>query len=359
MTGEDVPSSEMQWLSSSQDPIDAVLTGDSLDEDLLDVSALVHDVRAAYLSDDPLRRCPELVAYTGPTAGTEEHLDASGPSGHAVASAPPASAACPDGPSMVAEPTGATNAGGKRAARMLVAFGSTLGGKIAVGTMAMATTLGGLHTAGALDVPILPDRDQVPEEHSKIGDGSGLADDSDAERSESPAPERPSNEDAGSGRRRGQSQAEPPGQGQGPASTTRNAAQEYVQAVQDWNDCVAEAASGPEKQEAGGFNPREACGPKPEPADFGLGEKPDTPQDRADRDTTAGEEGEGAPDQVPASDPGSSGSGDPAGKGSDPPGAGSGNTNGSTGKPASTPGATAPGRLDGGGPPSQAGPASS
>ena len=45
------------------------------------------------------------------------------------------------------------------------------------------------------------------------------------------------------------------------------AVDEYVVAVQIWAACVSDAATA---HSGGSFDPREACGPRPEPGDFGL-----------------------------------------------------------------------------------------
>lgn len=359
MAGDDVSPDEMQRFSSSRDPIDAVLNGDSLDKDLLEVAVLVHDVRAAYLSENPLRRRPELVAYTGPTAATEMHLDASGPPGHAVASAPPASAACPDGPPSVAKDSRAKSAGRKRAASGLLAFAGTLGGKVVAGGVAVAATVGMLHTAGAVHLPIPPGGGQSPAEQP---------DDGTAGNGDQQGPS-----GAGGG---GQPQTgEPSGQGQpgeggrqGPEQSTRTAPQDeahaYTEAVDEWTDCVADAAAARSDADAratGGFDPRETCGEKPEPSDFGLDEAPSATPGSGAGNQGDGSTGEGRRDQTPVPDtvPPGSGDPDPPGQGSDPRGAGSGNAN-RGGTPAQdTPGGTAPGRPDSGGSRPPAGPPSS
>src|SRR5690606_12326549 len=64
MADECVSRAEMRRIGPDRDPIDAVLRGEDEGDDLLDVAALVHDLRAAYTPAGPLVRGPELAAFT-------------------------------------------------------------------------------------------------------------------------------------------------------------------------------------------------------------------------------------------------------------------------------------------------------
>ena len=62
MADDAVPFDEMHWGRLQNDPIDAVLSGAPLDEDLFDVAAIVHDMRSTYLPVEALQRRPALAA---------------------------------------------------------------------------------------------------------------------------------------------------------------------------------------------------------------------------------------------------------------------------------------------------------
>lgn len=228
-----VPESEMRRTGSARDPIDAVLHGDGEGSDLLDVAALVHDLRSAYARAEPLARGPELTAFT------EAHLDA--------------------GPDL----------GRKRNSMLtgLSGFLGTLTGKIVLGTAVTAASVGGLHASDVVDVPALPDTGTPTEQ-----------------------PDRDDGERAGG--------ADASGDAHETADGKASAAAAYTDAVRAWTDCVAEAAAGQgdaETRTTGGFDPSDACGDHPRPADFGLTELPAQAADAAD-DAVAGTPGATRPE---------------------------------------------------------------
>lgn len=314
MADDDVPLDEMRWMSTHMDPIDAVLGGDPLDEDLLDVATIVHDVRATFLSREPLHRHPALAAFT------EAHLDAATNSDQPVPAVETAA-----GPAGNAGRSGGTR---NKLLGSIAAFAATLAGKVLLGTAATAASVGTLHATGVVDVPVLPDN------------------------AGSTVQEQP--DDGETGNRQGGGSEDPGANGEaGKETATQNkeAAQAYTGAVQEWTDCVSDAASGQgdaETRTTGGFDRKDECGDRPQPADFGL---TDLPSQAAD---AARSGGEGADESAPgqASVPEPPGSTNPAGSSTGPP---SGDpdtpaTSEDTEPPASgTPAGTAPGSGNPGG----------
>jgi hypothetical protein len=260
MDDDCVPEAEMRRSGSARDPIDAVLHGDAEGSDLLDVAALVHDLRSAYDLAEPLARGPELVAFT------EAHLDTS-----------------PDlGRNRHSMLTG------------LSGFLGTLTGKVLLGTAVTAASVGGLHASDVVDVPVLPDTGPPAEQHDR--DQGGRSDGTDAA-----------------------------GEKDETAEGKASAAAAYTEAVRTWTDCVADAAAGQgdaDTRTTGEFDPRDACGDHPQPADFGLTGLPAPAADAAD-DAIAGTPGATRP-ETPAPGGGApevtipSGSDAPAGGGDSP-----------------------------------------
>lgn len=221
----------MRRSGSARDPIDAVLRGDGEGRDLLDVAALIHDLRSAYDRAEPLARGPQLTAFTVAGGPHAERLE-------------------------------------RRRHSMLTglsAFLGTLTGKVVLGTAVTAASVGGLHAADVVDVPVLPDTGPPTEQHD--GDG-GRPDTAGADGA---------NETA-----------------EGKAA----AAAAYTDAVRSWTDCVAGAAAGQgdaDTRTTGGFDPRDDCGDHPQPADFGLTELPTPAADPA-ADAVAGTPGATRPE---------------------------------------------------------------
>jgi hypothetical protein len=241
-----VSSGEMRWPAAQTDPIDAVLDDVAVDDDLLDVAAVVHDIRAAYLPAAPLRRSDALAAFTDARLDAGDDL-AARPSGR------------PD-------PTVAGVAGGTRRTErrrrtrttMLTTvsgFVGTLTGKVVLGTAVAAAGVGGLHAADVAEVPILPAHD------SPAADDAGAA---------------------------GQGQSSSPAAGgiagQMTAAEKQAAADAHAGAVRAWTDCVAGAAAArgdADTRTHGAFDPRATCGDMPTPAQFGLTDLPDQAADSA------------------------------------------------------------------------------
>lgn len=129
----------------------------------------------------------------------------------------------------------------------------------------------------------------------------------------------------------------------------RAAATTYAEAVRDWTRCVAENASGQGAQQRdedtrrqGAFDPREGCGERPQPADFGLTENEADeyrPEDVPRPDDIPGrpEDTPGRPDDTPGRPEDTPGRPDdtPGRPGDTPSGGGSGDT--PTGGPEDTP----------------------
>jgi hypothetical protein len=280
MTDDGVPSDEMRWFSSQTDPIDAVLSGDARDEDLLDVAAIVHDLRSAYLPEEPLSHRPALAAFTG------AHLEADRDWGSSVRDGVPAAAA------SVAAQTHRVGVGRKRNKMLSAISGlvATLTGKVVLGTAVAAASVGGLHAADVVTVPALPNNDSPGAEQQFDGE-----------------PGSPSSASA---------------EGQQTAAEKQAAARAYAEAVQEWTDCVADnaAAQGTaETRTTGQFDPREGCGDHPRPQDFGLTDLPSQAADAADSTGVGGSPGAAfvpteRGDEVPAG-----GMNDPTNGGASPP----------------------------------------
>jgi hypothetical protein len=127
---------------------------------------------------------------------------------------------------------------------------------------------------------------------------------------------------------------EPDGEGTLPEPAEQG--QAFAAAMQDWAACVSEAAAAREDsdEDAGRFDPFEACGDLPHPPDFGIGGGPPewapgpAPEVPAELPEAAGS---GAPAELPSGAPAGTPTGAPAGTSTGAP-AGT-----STGAPAGTP----------------------
>jgi hypothetical protein len=321
MTDHDVPSDEMRWGRHHTDPLDAVLGDEPFDEDLTDVAAIVHDLRSAFVTDEPLPRRPALAAFTdAPLDHDDDLLVAAGRHvGHPAADA----AGRPDRLERL----------GRKRNKMLSAlsgFVATLTGKVVLGTAVTAASVGGLHAADVVDVPVLPDNDrQAVEQQADPGNDqvAGDADKADAE-------------------------------GAQLGDDKQAAAEAFTEAIREWTDCVgAEAAAQGDEatRTTEGFDPRAECGDRPESGEFGLTDVPSqasealegTPaRGAAPVDPTATiptepgaaapelpvDPGAGAPelpaapggvsDELPSDAPGGAGTGDPTDGGTNTPAGG-------------------------------------
>lgn len=270
----------MRQTDSRPDPVDAVLGGDNEGEDLLDVAVLVHDLQAAYRRPQPLELGAELVAFTGTHLLTDHDV---APSDQGV---------------LVGEPDGETH-GRKRHPMLtgLSGFVGTLTGKFVLGTAVTAASVGGLHAADVVDVPVLPDT-AASADRPEQSDGSQGTDVPDAAV-----------------------------EGQATAEGNRAAADAYSEAVQAWTDCVATAAAanGDNPPEAGdGFDPSADCGDQPNPTDYGLADLPEQAADAAQDAPRSAPDGATPDTPAPASPAGTATtvpteSGDPTDRGTNTP----------------------------------------
>lgn len=130
MADDDVPPVEMSWIRSRPDALDAALSGDETDADLL---AVVAALRSAYLPEEPLSRSAALNAFCE--------------TGVRPVAAP------------VVEPSGWRTASA-RAAAAVAAFAATVTGKVVLGSAIAAAGVGGMHAAEVIDVPFLPNHDR-------------------------------------------------------------------------------------------------------------------------------------------------------------------------------------------------------
>lgn len=124
MDRDGVSTEDMPTFGRSPDPLDAVLSGDP-PEDLRDLATIVDDMTTAYVPSSPVARHRDLLQFTN---------------------APAVPVAAP-----------APTARRRRAAAVVAGFAATLIGKIVIGSAVAAATLGGLHAADKIDVPLLPE----------------------------------------------------------------------------------------------------------------------------------------------------------------------------------------------------------
>jgi hypothetical protein len=257
----------MHWTASQTDPIDAALHGELLGGDLLDVATIVRDLQAAYLRRDPMRRSAALAAFTGvhldgadsPAVSTDDGVVPVSVAGHSGDTGDPASTE-------------------RKRNKMLSTVSGLVGsltGKAVLGTAVAAASVGGLHAADVVDVPALPDNDR-------------------------PAVEAPAGGEDSTGQGGPAAQG---AEGQQTAADKQAAAQAHAEAVRQWTDCVAAAASAQgdaETRVTGGFDPRDACGEHPQLGDFGLTDVPSQASDAA-RQAVAETPGAGSIAQQPGS----------------------------------------------------------
>lgn len=267
MHDEGVAGDEMRWFRPHRDEIDAVLGDDLLNDDLADVAAIVHDLRSAYLRDEPMPRHPALLAFTAmPLDENGEPLVTAVSNAHGSA---PQTAGLPN-----REPTRKRN----RMLESVSALVATVAGKVVLGTAVAAASVGGLHAADVVDVPGLPDRaaEQAVTVTDEAGDQSQNAE-GNGEPAEAAAD--------------GQETAEA-------AKAKQEAAADFTSAMEEWSTCAEEAEG----------DPVEECGPRPHPSDFGLTTPPTTQADGAPESSPA----PGAATQGADNDPTDSGTNTPA-----------------------------------------------
>jgi hypothetical protein len=140
MASDDVPPDEMNLFGLTRDPLDAALRGESDDPA---VTALVRDLRSAYVPEGTRARSDALVAF----AGTAESA-----AGASTGAPPRQPAAGPVVPLL------------RRVAVGVAALAATVTGKVLLGGAVAAAGLGGLHASEVVDVPLLP---REPEAHSE------------------------------------------------------------------------------------------------------------------------------------------------------------------------------------------------
>jgi hypothetical protein len=140
MALDDVPPDEMHLFGPTRDPLDAALRGESDDPA---VTALVGDLRSAYLPEGTRARSDALVAFAGTGEGAALAATVARPGTPAVEPAVPL---------------------GRRVAVGVAAFAATVTGKVVLGGAVAAAALGGLHASEVVDVPLLP---RAPEAHSE------------------------------------------------------------------------------------------------------------------------------------------------------------------------------------------------
>jgi hypothetical protein len=276
VTYDAVPSDEMRWPAAKTDPIDAVLDDAVVDDDLLDVAAVVHDIRAAYRPATSLRRSEALAAFT------DAHLDAD----HDPASRK--RAARRDGEVLGAVSVARHNERRRRTRTTMLStlsgFLGTLTGKALLGTAVAAASVGGLHAADVVDLPVLPAHDS----HAADSPADGA--------------------DERAGAASGTPDDDARVAGQMTATEKHAAAEAHAEAVREWTDCVADAAAanGDEAGTDGPFDPRAACGDMPTPGDFGL---TDIPVQAADAARAAASDAPAGPGARGATEPTDGGAG--------------------------------------------------
>lgn len=216
----------------------------------------------------------------------------------------------------------------------VAAFVASAVGKTATGTALAALSLGGMHAAGVVDLPGLPD-DAEADEILASQDESGDVDDDNVVVIEVPSDEE-SDEDETDGDETdgeesdGEESDESDDDGDETDGDEAGGPSEHALAMQEWASCVGEAASQrgvemPQRDASvdgppGRFDPEEACGDKPvnPNADKGDDDAPD--EDAPDDEGDDGDETQIAPQQGPPQDrptgpPADRGQGRPEGAG--------------------------------------------
>lgn len=126
---------------------------------------------------------------------------------------------------------------------------ATTAGKAAAGTVLAAASVGGLHAADVVELPVLPE--QAAESNQDVETTSEPVD---ADLGEAP-------EDT--------DVPEQAAAGQAKAEANRQAADEFTTAMRAWADCVAAAAP---ESETEAFDPVAACGERPVPSQRAQGQ---------------------------------------------------------------------------------------
>jgi hypothetical protein len=196
----------------------------------------------------------------------------------------------------------------------IAGFLATTAGKAAAGTVLAAASVGGLHAAEVVELPVLPEQAGESEVET-------TSDPVDAELGEAPEDVELPVEAT---------------EGQARAETNRAAADQFTTAMKAWAQCVAEAAPESETEE---FDPVDACGERPMPSqarngEAGQADAEEAPAaaDAAEAGTTNSEQGrtiagrggdnaDEAPvsDGTPAPAAGDAGSQDPTDRGTQTP----------------------------------------
>lgn len=219
-----------------RDDVDAILSDAAVDGDLALLAAVMHDLRAEYVTDEPLARSASLLAFTEPLAVP-----------------------------VTATVTPVTS---RIRRRGLQAAGIGVVGKVLLGTTLAAASVGGLRATDVIELPGLPDTaaDQAVEVRPATVEPAAAApapdptvadDDSDTEG------EVPVTNDDG---------VDVSGAGDAPgavvsleAHMNQDKATQFVDANVAWHECADDL---PQAERVA------ACGERPHPADFGLTDPP-------------------------------------------------------------------------------------
>ncbi|MDZ7674090.1 MAG: hypothetical protein U5K30_03350 [Acidimicrobiales bacterium] len=218
------------------------------------MAAIVHDLRSAYLRDEPVTRHAALHAFTATL------LDDNGE---------PLVTAVSNAHGSAPQTAGLPNREPKRKNKMfetVSALVATVAGKVVLGTAVAAASVGGLHATDFVDVPGLPEQSS---EESSDQDVTADADASQSEDETDAADEANEPADAATD---GQKTAEA-------AQTKQEVAAAFAADMEEWSTCAEEAG-------AAGLNPVEECGERPHPRDYGLTEPPTSQADNRGRPET-------------------------------------------------------------------------
>lgn len=288
MDEDDVAPGEMRWFRPHRDEIDAVLGDDLLDEDLADVAAIVHDLRSAYLREEPVPRHAALRAFTAtPLDDNGDPLVTAASNAHGSAAQ---TAGLPN-----REPNRRKN----KMLETVSALVATVAGKVVLGTAVAAASVGGLHAADVVEVPGLPEQssEQAVSATDEAGNQSQDPEEVDgADESGEPAEEAAD----------GQETAEA-------AQAKKDAAAAFTADMEEWSTCAEEAGEAE-------LNPVEECGDRPHPSDYGLTQAPTSQADDRGRPETTPADDRGRPEATPAPDAASQGAdNDPSDRGTNTP----------------------------------------
>jgi hypothetical protein len=246
---DDVLQGEMGFHRRHRDELEALLGDDvAPGDDLVDVATIVHDIRSVYLHDERLPRGPALAAFTAAPRG--EPADPAPAALVGAQGRAPQTALLPSR----AEPAD----GSRRSIRAVGVLTAGLAGKVVLGAALVAASVGGLHAAGAVDVPGLPDR---ADERAVVDTREVRADEvADDDTSEAGAV--------------------------GATADAPEAESDFSLAMQAWSECVDAASAahdaGTTDRDAsvdgppGRFDPEAACGERPaNPATSGQAGPPE------------------------------------------------------------------------------------